>query len=324
MGERMILAGDLGGTKSNLGLFDVQQGKLATIAEKRYATQQHSGLDMMVQDFLRETRGKVSASCFGIAGPVVNNKVHGANMPWEVDGALTAQQLGLNRVRLLNDLEAAAYGISVMEPKDMVTLHTGVATLETNRAVIAAGTGLGEGVLFWDGKKHVPIATEAGHADFAPNTKQHAELWQFLKARRDFVSSENILSGGGFQRVHEFLNPTVRHSSFDDPRIDPAPEITRWGLSGECAVCAQTLELWVEIYGAEAGNLALRSVARGGIYITGGIAVKILPKMTDGKFVAAVRHKEKLADFLAQIPIHVVLNEDCPLMGAAFVAWKGL
>jgi glucokinase len=320
----MILAGDLGGTKSNLGLFDVQQGKLVRVAQKRYATQQYSGLDEMVKDFLRETNGKVTASCFGIAGPVVDNKVRGTNLPWEVDGAFMARLLGLNRVRLLNDLEAAAYGIGVMEPKDLETLHPGVATLEANRAVIAAGTGLGEGVLFWDGKQHLPMATEAGHADFAPNTKQQADLWQYLNTRSEFVSSEDILSGGGFQRVHEFLNASVRHPGFDDHKIDPAPGIARMGLSGECPVCVETLDLWVEIYGAEAGNLALRSVARGGIYITGGIAVKILPKMKDGRFTAAVRHKEKLGDFLAQIPIHVVLNEDCPLLGAAFVAWKSL
>jgi glucokinase len=320
----MILAGDLGGTKSNLGLFDVQQGKLARVAQKRYATQEHSGLDEMVKDFLRETNGKVTASCFGIAGPVVDNRVRGTNLPWEVDGAFMARLLGLNRVRLLNDLEAAAYGISVMEPQDLETLHPGLATLEANRAVIAAGTGLGEGVLFWDGKQHLPMATEAGHADFAPNTKQQADLWQYLNTRSEFVSSEDILSGGGFQRVHEFLDASVRHPGFDDHTIDPAPGIARMGLSGECPVCVQTLDLWVEIYGGEAGNLALRSVARGGIYITGGIAVKLLPKMKNGRFVAAVQHKEKLGDFLAQIPIHVVLNEDCPLLGAAFVAWKSL
>ena len=320
----MILAGDLGGTKSNLGLFDVRQEKLEGVAKKRYATQQHSGLDELVKDFLRETSGKVTASCFGIAGPVVDNKVHGSNMPWEVDGAYMARLLGLNRVRLLNDLEAAAYGIGVMESKDLETLHTGVETLEANRAVIAAGTGLGEGVLFWDGKQHLPMATEAGHADFAPHTKQQADLWQYLSTRSEFVTSETILSGGGFQRVHEFLDASVRHPGFDDHKIDPAPEIARMGLSGECPVCVETLNLWVEVYGAEAGNLALRSVARGGIYITGGIAVKILPKMKNGRFAAAVQHKEKLGDFLAQIPIHVVLNEDCPLLGAAFVAWKSL
>ena len=168
------------------------------------------------------------------------------------------------------------------------------------------------------------MATEAGHADFAPNTKQQADLWQFLKTRSEYVSSENILSGGGFQRVHEFLNGSVRHPGFDDHKIDPAPEIARMGLSGECPVCVETLNLWVEVYGAEAGNLALRTVARGGIYITGGIALKILPKMRNGRFATAVQHKEKLGDFLARIPIHVVLNEDCPLLGAAFVAWKGL
>ncbi|MGA8221520.1 MAG: glucokinase, partial [Candidatus Acidiferrales bacterium] len=186
------------------------------------------------------------------------------------------------------------------------------------------GTGLGEGVLFWDGKQHLPTATEAGHSDFAPNTAQQATLWQYLKTRYEFVSAERILAGSGFQRVHEFLDASVRHPGFDDGSVDPAPEITRMGLSGECKVCVATLDLWTEIYGSEAGNFALRTVALGGIYIAGGIAVKILPKLRDGRFVAAVRHKEKLSDFLARIPIHVVLNEDCPLLGAAFVAWKGL
>jgi glucokinase len=320
----MILAGDLGGTKSNLGLFDARDGKLARAAYKRFASQKHSGLEEMVQDFLRETGAKVTASSFGIAGPVVDNKVHGTNLPWGVDGGAIARQLGLARVRLLNDLEAAGFGIGVLEPQDLETLYAGDSVPQANRAVIAAGTGLGEGVLYWDGKQHLPMATEAGHSDFAPNTARQAELWQFLKARYEFVSSERILSGSGFQRVHEFLDKSVRHPGFDDGAKDPAAEITRLGLSGECPVCVATLDLWTEIYGSEAGNLALRTVALGGIYIAGGIAVKILPKLREGRFAAAVRHKEKLSDFLARIPIHVVLNEDCPLLGAAYVAWKGL
>jgi len=321
----MILAGDLGGTKTNLGLFDVRDGKLALGASKRYASQKHSGLEEMAGDFLKETKAKVSAASFGVAGPVVDNKVHGTNLPWGVDGAGMERLLGLPRVRLLNDLEAAAYGIGMMEPKDLEVLHAGVSVAGANRAVIAAGTGLGEGVLFWDGKQHLPMATEAGHSDFAPNTAKQAELWQYLKSRYEFVSSEKILAGSGFQRVHEFLNPNVRHPGFDDKSaIDPAAEITKLGLAGECPVCVATLDLWTEIYGSEAGNLALRSVALGGIYITGGIAVKILPKLRDGRFIAAIRHKEKLSDFLARIPVRVVLNEDCPLFGAGFVAWKGL
>ncbi|HXZ11395.1 MAG TPA: glucokinase [Candidatus Sulfotelmatobacter sp.] len=320
----MILAGDLGGTKSNLGLFDVQQGKLVRTAHKRYTSREHSGLAEMAKDFLHENPANVTAASFGIAGPVVDNSVRATNLPWVIEGAAMARELGLARVRLLNDLEATAYGISVMEPKDLETLYMGVPAPQANRVVIAAGTGLGEGILHWDGRQHLPLATEGGHADYAPNTEQQADLWKFLKRRSEFVSSENILSGGGFQRVHEFLNPGVRHPGFDDGSVDPAPEITRLGLSGECPVCAATLDLWVEIYGGEAGNLALRAVARGGIFIAGGIAVKILPKLKNGRFAAAVKHKEKLGAFLSQIPIYVVLNEECPLMGAAFVAWKGL
>lgn len=320
----MILAGDLGGTKCNLGLFDVRGEKLVRAGGKRYGTQEHASFDEIVKDFLRETGAKVTAASFGIAGPVVDNKVRGTNMPWGVDGAAMAKLLGLPRVRLLNDLEAASFGIAVLEPKDIETIHRGVDAPQGNRAVIAAGTGLGEGILFWDGRQHLPIATEAGHADFAPNSSEQAELWRYLKSRNEFVTSEAILSGSGFQRVHEFLDGSVRHPGFDDHKIDPAPEIARMGLAGECPICVRTLDLWVEIYGAEAGNLALRCVARGGIYVTGGIAVKILPKLRNGKFAAAVQHKEKLSEFLAKIPIRIVLNEECPLLGAAYVAWKGL
>jgi glucokinase len=320
----MILAGDLGGTKSNLGLFEVQNAHLARVAHKRYVSKEHAGLHEMAEDFLRQTGGKVTAASFGIAGPVVNNEVHATNLPWVVKGADVANYLQLNRVRLLNDLEATAYGISVLAPNELETIYASVSAQQANCVVIAAGTGLGEGILFWDGKQHVPIATESGHADFAPNTAQQADLWKFLRQRDEFVSSESILAGKGFLRVHEFLNPSVQHTGFADGSMDPAPEITRMGLSGECPVCAATLDFWVEIYGSEAGNLALRAVARGGIYIAGGIAVKMLPKLRDGRFAAAVKHKEKLGSFLAQIPIHVILNEECPLLGAAYVAWKGL
>jgi len=318
----MILAGDLGGTKSNLGLFDVQKGKLVRVADKRYATSDHSGLEEIASDFLNGASTKITAASFGIAGPVVDNRVQATNFPWVVDGSSLAKHLHLDRVHLVNDVEAAAYGIGVLEPSELETIHAGVAAPKSTRIVIAAGTGLGEGVLFWDGQRHFPMATEAGHADFAPNTAQQADLWKFLKARHEFVSTEIILSGGGFQRVHEFLNPSLKHPGFDTGIPDPAPEITRMGLSGECPTCAATLDLWVEIYGSEAGNLALRTVARGGIYVAGGIAVKVLPRIRSGKFTAAVKHKEKLESFLSEIPIHVVLNEECPLLGAAFVAWQ--
>lgn len=315
----MILAGDVGGTKSNLGLFDVRQGKLVRVAYKHYPSHEYAGLHAVAQDFLAETKATITAACFGIAGPVVNNAVRATNLPWVIEGAEMAKFLGLNYVSLLNDLEATAYGIRVVEPSDLETIYPGTPNPNTTQIVIAAGTGLGEAVLFWNGKEHVPVATEGGHADFSPSTDQQADLWKFLKKRNPFVSTEQILSGRGFQNIHEFLSPYDKHPGFD-PTTDPAPEITRRALENECPVCVATLDLWLDIYGAEAGNFALRALARGGIYVAGGIAVKVLPKLKDGRFAAAARRKEKLEDFLSLIPITVVLNQDCPLMGAAYVA----
>lgn len=320
----MILAGDIGGTKTNLGLFDEQQGALVCISGKRYPSREHKGLEEIVKDFLSVTSAKVTAACFGIAGPVVNNRVRAGNLPWIIDGSMMASLLGLDRVRLLNDLEATAYGLSLMGPGDLEMIYQGVPAPQASRVVIAAGTGLGEAILFWDGTKHVPTATEGGHADFAPHTEQQAELWKFIKSRGEFTSNELILSGRGFRTIHEFLDPTVRHPGFDNSGIDPAPAITQQGLAKTCPVCVATLDLWVEIYGSEAGNLVVRTVARGGIYVAGGIAVKILPLLKDGRFAACVRDKEKMTDFLAQVPIHVVLDENCPLKGAAYAAWKRL
>ncbi|HKV03730.1 MAG TPA: glucokinase [Candidatus Acidoferrales bacterium] len=320
----MILAGDIGGTKTNLGLFDVQQGNLVRVANKRYPSREHKGLEEIVQDFVSGIHAKVTAASFGIAGPVVDNRVRAGNLPWIIDGATIAKLLGLERVRLMNDLEATAHGISVMGPGDLETLVDGVPAPQAPRVVIAAGTGLGEAILFWDGTKHVPTATEGGHADFAPHTEQQVELWRFIKARSEFVSNELLLSGRGFKTIHEFLNPAVRHAGFDDPGVDPAPEITRLALEKQCPVCVAALELWVEIYGSEAGNLVVRTVARGGVYVAGGIAVKILPILKDGRFVAAFRQKEKMTDFLAQVPIHVILDEECPLKGAAYAASRTL
>jgi len=318
----MILAGDIGGTKTNLGLFHEQQGKLVRVAHKRYPSREYSGLEEAVTDFLHGNPAKITSAGFGIAGPVVNNAVRATNLPWVIDGAILSKHLGLDHVWLLNDLEADAYGIGLMGPSDLLTINPGVPAPQAPQAVIAAGTGLGEAILFWDGQRHLALATEAGHADFAPSTEQQCDLWKFLKARHEFVSVEIILAGSGFQRVHEFLNPALRHPDFDAPGADSGPGITERGLSGECPVCAAALNLWFEIYGSEAGNLAVRTVARGGVYVAGGIAAKIMPKLKDNHFVAAAVRKEKMQAFVAQIPMHVVLNEDLALMGAAYIAWK--
>jgi glucokinase len=322
----MILAGDIGGTKSNLGLFDVRDGALVRVAHKRYASHDHAGLHEIALDFLRETGAKISAAGFGIAGPVLQNRVQASNIPWIVDGAEVAKFLGLPSVRLLNDLQATAYGINVLGPADMETISPGVPVENATRAVIAAGTGLGQAILYWDGAQYVALPSEAGHADFAPNTDQQADLWKFLKRKNEFVFQELILAGRGFQRVHEFLDASVRHPGFDGqggPLVDPAVEITELALAGKCPVCVATVQLWIEIYGSEAGNLALRAVARGGIYVAGGIAVKILVKIKEGRFAAAAHRKSKAGGFdLEGVPMHVILDEECPLKGAAYAAWK--
>jgi glucokinase len=319
-----ILAGDLGGTKSNLGLFEAQRGKLKLLyPPKRFRSQAFTGAETVIDQFLREAGVKITAACFAVAGPVVNNTVRVTNLPWVVDARSLAKFLRVRQVMLLNDLEATAYGLRALPKEDFETLHEGVPNAAGNQVLIAAGTGLGEAILVWDGKRHVVVPSEAGHADFAPHTDQEIELLKFLKAKHEFVSAEIILSGRGFREIHEFLDGNVRHPSFDDANADPAPEITRRALEESCPVCVRTVDMWNGIYGAEAGNLALRAVALGGVFVAGGIAVKILPKLRDGRFVKALANKEKLGSLLSRLPVYVALNESAPLWGAAWVAVHG-
>jgi glucokinase len=316
----MIVAGDLGGTKSNLGTFDSRDGKLVPIAEEHLDSHKYASVEELVQDYINQTKSNCSAACFGVAGPVVDNTVRASNLPWMIQGDSLARLLKIPSVRLLNDLEATCYGLEVLAPDELVCIHDGTKEERANKVIIAAGTGLGEGVIFWDGQRHFPSPTEGGHADWAPHTEQQADLWRFLKARNEIVSSEIILSGRGFKSLHDFLNPNDVHPEFNDPNVDPAPIITQAALDKTCATCVATLDLWVDIYGSEAGNLAIRNVARAGIFIAGGIAVKILEKLKDGRFAKAVAEKEKLGYLLSQIPIYVVMNEKAPLLGAAHVA----
>jgi len=316
----MILAGDVGGTKCNLGVFEPRDGKLVCVTQSHLPSHKYERLEDLVAEFLKQANVKVTAACFGIAGPIVENRVRTSNLPWEISGESLARMLAVPEVRLLNDLEATCYGVLVFGPDQLECIHEGTIGAHATKVVIAAGTGLGQGILFWDGRKYHPSATEGGHADWAPHTDQQIELWKFLKQRNPIVSCEVLLSGRGFPEVHDFLDPSARHPEFDGPDADPAPVITKNALEKICPVCVRTLDLWVDIYGSEAGNLAVRNVARGGIYVAGGIAVKILPKLKDGRFAAAVADKEKMKELLSAIPIYVVLNEKAPLIGAAHVA----
>jgi len=320
----MILAGDVGGTKCNLALYDVRGEEYQQIAKCRYESRKFSTFDAIVTKFLSDIpsltkkadAGKIEAAGLGVAGPVIDHRVKATNLPWTVDGAALATQLATRHVVLLNDLEATAYSLALLGPSEISTLNRGVPAPQTTQALVAAGTGLGEAVLFWNGDRYIVASSEGGHTDFAPRTEREIELLRHMKRRNESVSVELILSGRGFRAVHEFIDPSVRHPSFDGPEDDAAPEITRLGLEGQCPVCVQTLDLWTAMYGAEAGNLALKVLARGGVWVAGGIAVKIRKKMEDGAFFRAFCEKEKFGALLAQIPIQMVLNEEAPLLGA--------
>ncbi len=268
-------------------------------------------------EIAQSDRGKIHAAGLGVAGPVIDHRVKATNLPWTIDAAALAQQLSTEHVVLLNDLEATGYSLHLLGPEDLVPLNEGVPAVHSTQALIAAGTGLGEAILFWSGDRYTVASSEGGHVDFAPRTEPEIALLRSMKRVHPYVSVELILSGRGFLTIHEFVDPSVRHPSFDVPGADPAPEISALGLEGTCPVCVQTLDMWAAMYGAEAGNLALKVLARGGVWIAGGIAAKLRKKMEDGTFLRAFCEKEAFAAMLAQVPIHLVLNEEAPLLGAA-------
>jgi len=321
----VILAGDVGGTKCNLALFSEKGGTLTPVFKQRFASKEFAQFERIVKEFSRQAAdhlGKESivAAGFGIAGPVINGTVRATNLPWIVDTKSLVKELNVPHVVLLNDLGATGHSIEHLPPQDFCVLNPGNPEPGGTRALIAAGTGLGQSFLVWDGGRYRVVPSEGGHSDFAPHTEQQIELLRFMRRRYPQVSWELILSGRGFRTIHEFLAPKVTHATFEDPDADPAPEITRRGLDKSCHVCSDTLDLWTAIYGAEAGNLALKVLALGGVYVAGGIAVKILEKMKDGTFFHAFKDKWKFEGLLSNIPVSIVLNESAPLLGAAYEA----
>jgi len=325
----VILAGDVGGTKCNLALFTEKDGKLKTVFKQRFASKEFAQFELIVKEFSRQAApymatDYVEAAGFGVAGPVIDNHVRATNLPWLVDAKILERVLDVEKIVLMNDLGATGHSIEHLSPDEFSVLNRGKPEPGGTMALLAAGTGLGQSILVWDGERdggrYRIVPSEGGHSDFAPHTEQQIELLRFMRRRYPQVSWELILSGRGFRTLHEFLAPEVKHATFEDPDADPAPEITRNGLAGTCPICVETLDLWVSIYGAEAGNLALKVLALGGVYVAGGIAVKIIEKIKDGKFFAAFRDKWKFESVLENIPVSVVLNESAPLLGAAYEA----
>ncbi len=326
----MILAGDIGGTKSNLAVFAERDGRLAPVVQQRYTSHEYAGFAEMITEFLKQAElacGKKRIVCagFGVAGPVVENRVHATNLPWIVDGREMQKVFGFEHVVLLNDLEATGHSLAHLRDDELCVLNKGVPQPGGTRALLAAGTGHGQALLVWNGKGYRVAPSEGGHSDFAPHTEQQIELLRFMRKRTAHVTWELILSGRGFRTLHEFLDPSVRHDSFDEPGDAAAPEITRRGLDGSCPVCVSALDLWTAIYGAEAGTLALKVLALGGVYVAGGIAAKILEKIKDGTFMKNFcDREEKFEELMRNMPVTVVLNEDAPLLGAAWQARETL
>jgi glucokinase len=327
----MILAGDIGGTKCNLAIFqEAEGGTLLPIFQRRYATRDFSRFEDVVEVFRRQAMqqgtGSVSerirAAGFGVAGAVVDGRLHANNLPWALNPADLARGLDVSveNIVLLNDVVATAWSLGRLPQKDLAILNEGVVQPNATRALMAVGTGLGEAHLLWDGQQYRVSPSEGGLAGFAPRTDREIQLLIHLKKRLPQVCCEDVLSGRGIRAIHEFLDPAVRHPSFDGSGADPAREISEKACTHSCQVCVATLDLWTEAYGSEAGNLALRALAFGGIYVAGGIAPKILPRLKEGTFFRAFCDKTLLSPVLARIPIYVVLNENAPVWGAAYQA----
>jgi glucokinase len=318
----VILAGDIGGTNARLACFNREGGRLLPVQEKDYPSRDYSGLDAIVRTFVAQHRVSVEQACFGIAGPVKDGRAVTPNLPWVVDAADLSRLLGLEEVALINDLEANTYGIAALEAEDFVVLSPGAPYPQGNIAVIAAGTGLGEAGGYWDGKLHHPVASEGGHADFAPRNALEIDLLCSLIERFGHVSYERVLSGMGLLEIYTFLRDSGRGQEpgwlkEEMENTDPAAAISKAALERRSELCVQALDLFVSIYGAEAGNLALRFKATGGVFLGGGIAPKIIEKLKEPGFTEAFKAKGRLETLLEAIPVRVILNDRTALLGAA-------
>ena len=325
--KTMILAGDIGGTKTLLGLFDAATARPRPIAVHSYGTLDYADLQTMIAEFLddgeeaRAARGSIEAACFGVAGPVVDDTVRVTNVPWFVDGRRVAAALHLPRVSLLNDLEALAHAVPVLRESETHVLQEGEALRGGNIALIAAGTGLGQALLHNVDGRFLPSASEGGHADFAARTEREIAITRDLTKRFGRADVEHVVSGRGFVNIHPVAHggrPCTAEVNLESP--DAPADISVAAMERRCSGCVETLDIFVEAYGAESGNLALRSVSTGGLYIGGGIAPKILPALTTGAFMRAFRAKPPLDPMLTAMPVKVILNAESGLLGAAVYA----
>jgi glucokinase len=323
----MILAGDIGGTKTNLALYEVINGALVIKTQHQFASGEFATFNEVITEFIKITApNSINAACFGIAGPIIDGNCRTTNLPWDISTTELQKLLKTSSVRLMNDLEATAYGMLYLPQEEFIELNPLARHTEANRAVIAAGTGLGEGMLFYDGQYYHPSGSEGGHCDFAPLTAEQDRLLVWLRNRHpSHVSFERILSGPGIYTLYEFL----KESGFAPEPLamqnisegkDKSALVSECALELKDPLCLKTLQLFAEIYGAEASNLALKTLSLGGVYIGGGIAPKILPILTNEHFMRGFLAKGRFEELLARMPVKISLNAETALLGAAHFA----
>ncbi|MFI3137631.1 MAG: glucokinase [Methylococcaceae bacterium] len=318
----MILAGDIGGTKTVLSLLVREKdGTLTCLQEQSFSSQQFQTFDAILEAFLPAER-EITSACFGVAGAVINQRCQTTNLPWLLDADALKKLLNTPHVKLLNDLEAMALGMLHLSEQDLIELNPNAEAHVGNIAVIAAGTGLGEAILYWDGHKHYPLATEGGHSDFAAQNTEQDQLLAYLRQiYPEHVSYERILSGIGFSHLHDFLChqgrvlPCAEVADIKSD-LDRNALISQLGVTGEDALCIAAVRLFIEIYGAEAGNLALKSLAIGGVFIGGGIGPKIVSALQKGDFMRGFTAKGRFLPLLDKISVKLSLNARTPLIGA--------
>jgi len=323
--EIMLLAGDIGGTKLHFGLFSKQRGGRCPLAEAVYPSADFNSLEDAVTRFLRETGRRATKAVLAVAGPVLEGKARITNLPWAIDEGRLRETFKIRSLRLINDVEATAAFVPSLRKSDLVTLQEGNPVRHGVMAVIAAGTGLGEAFLTWDGKRYRAFASEGGHADFAPSTALEDDLLAHLRGPHGHVSYERVCSGIGIETIYRFLRDK---SHAEEPELlsgllsraaDPVPLIVEKALDREspCDICVRTLDLFASILGSEAGNVALKTLATGGVYLGGGIPPRILPFLQKAYFMEAFLRKGRMRDLVAGIPVHVITNPKAAILGAA-------
>ena len=325
----MILAGDIGGTKTNLGLFEPAADRPRKLRGRSFPSREFPGLSEILEIFLAGGSDEIQAACFGIAGPVRAGRVETANLPWTIAAADVATEFAIPRVELVNDLVAMAAGIPALDPPQFSELQAGAADPTGNAALVAAGTGFGVAILAAQAADWLALPSEGGHCDFAPGNEEEVDLWRTLRRRHGHVNVENVVSGPGLVNIYEHLRDSGAGTETPEltsalAEADAAPVIAAWGASGRSALCAKALAMFLRAYGAAAGNVALMGLATRGVYLGGGIAPKLLAQLQQGGFMAGFLDKGRYRALMETIPVSVILEPETALWGAAIRASAGL